>query len=122
MDIELLVIPDCPNSSPARELLAHALALEGIDPELITVREISADADAHAFRGSPTFRIDGKDFYPSTAEPAVTCRVYRQVTACPGSRRSTRCGRPSGDFIEPKGLTGLRHQRLFRLPAAGVRQ
>lgn len=78
MDLELLVIPDCPNSSPARELLAHALALEGIDPALITVREIStdADADAHAFRGSPTFRIDGKDFYPSTAEPAVTCRVY----------------------------------------------
>ena len=78
MDIELLIIPGCPNSGPARDLFARALALEGLDPELITVREISTDADAkvQSFRGSPTFRIAGMDIFPSTAEPAVACRVY----------------------------------------------
>jgi hypothetical protein len=78
MDLELLVIPDCPNSSPARELFARALDLEEIDPDLLTVREISTDADAtaHSFRGSPTFSIGEKDLFPSTAEPALTCRVY----------------------------------------------
>ncbi|WP_427006112.1 hypothetical protein [Pseudarthrobacter sp. H2] len=80
MDIELLIIRDCPNSGPAGELFARALTLEGIDAELVTVREIITEdeAVAHSFRGSPTFSIGGKDLFPSTAAPVVTCRVYQE--------------------------------------------
>lgn len=78
MRIELLTIPGCPHGASARELFASALELEGIDPALLTVTEITTDADAAAvsFRGSPTFIIDGTDLYPSNASPALTCRLY----------------------------------------------
>ncbi|MFH5877455.1 hypothetical protein [Arthrobacter sp. NA-172] len=79
MDFELLTIQDCPNGTAARELFSRAAALEGTDPALISIREITTDEEASAsgFHGSPTFTMDGADLFPSTAEPAVTCRVYR---------------------------------------------
>lgn len=78
MHVELLTIPGCPHGVSARELFASALELEGIDPALLTVREIATDADAAAasFRGSPSFIIDGTDLFPSNAAPALACRVY----------------------------------------------
>lgn len=78
MHIELRTIPDCPNSLAARDLFAGALEMEGIDAALLTVKEITTDADAVAasFHGSPSFTIDGADLFPSTAEPALACRVY----------------------------------------------
>lgn len=78
MNIELLTIPDCPHSRSARELFATALELEGIDPALLTVTEITTEADAAtaSFHGSPSFIVDGTDLFPSNAAPALTCRVY----------------------------------------------
>ena len=78
MHIELLTIPGCPHSLPARELFARALSLEGIDPALLMVTEITTDAHAAAasFHGSPSFIIDGTDLFPSNAAPALSCRVY----------------------------------------------
>jgi hypothetical protein len=78
MEIELLTIPGCLHSVSARELFAGALALEGIDPALLTVTEIITDADAAAasFHGSPSFIVDGTDLFPSNAAPSVSCRVY----------------------------------------------
>jgi hypothetical protein len=86
MDFELLTIEDCPHGSAARELFSQALELEGTDPALIAVREITTDEEATAsgFRGSPTFTMDGADLFASTAEPAMTCRVYRTAAGLSG--------------------------------------
>jgi hypothetical protein len=86
MDFELLTIQDCPHGSAARELFSMAVELEGQDPVLIAAREIVSDEEAEAsgFHGSPTFLVDGKDLFPSTAEPAMTCRVYRTAGGLSG--------------------------------------
>ncbi|WP_125616365.1 hypothetical protein [Specibacter cremeus] len=78
MDIELRTIPGCPHGASAGKLFAQALALEGIDPAAMTIREIATDDEAADldFHGSPTFTIDGTDLFPADAELAVTCRVY----------------------------------------------
>jgi hypothetical protein len=86
MDFELLTIQDCPHGSAAQELFSRAVELEGQDPVLIAAREIVSDEEAEAsgFHGSPTFLVDGKDLFPSTAEPAMTCRVYRTAGGLSG--------------------------------------
>jgi hypothetical protein len=86
MDFELLTIQGCPHGSAARELFSRAVELEGQDPVLIAAREIVSDEEAEAsgFHGSPTFLVGGKDFFPSTAEPAMTCRVYRTAGGLSG--------------------------------------
>lgn len=104
MHIELLTIPDCPNSHAARDLFAGALEMEGIDAALLTVKEIITDADAVAasFHGSPSFTIDGTDIFPSTAAPALTCRVYPSRQGLSGQpdlaslRAAIRGRRPQG--------------------------
>ncbi|WP_028267204.1 hypothetical protein [Arthrobacter sp. MA-N2] len=89
MDFELLTIQGCPHGSAARELFSQAAELEGTDPAVIAVREITSDEEAAAsgFRGSPSFTMDGIDLFESTAAPALTCRVYRTdgaLTGLPG--------------------------------------
>ncbi|MGO4858728.1 hypothetical protein [Arthrobacter sp. 2MCAF14] len=86
MDFELLTIQDCPHGTAARELFARAVELEGNDPALIAAREITTDEEAEAsgFHGSPTFTVDGIDLFPSAAEPAMTCRVYRTAGGLSG--------------------------------------
>ncbi len=79
MDVELLTIPGCPYAGPALALFRAALDVEGVkDP--VTVRELGTEAEAAAlsFHGSPTFSIDGTDLFPSSATPAIACRVYFQ--------------------------------------------
>jgi len=84
--IELQIINDCPNSAPAQELFARALKLEGLNPDSLAVRVIENDDDAAAagFHGSPSFTLDGRDLFPSTADPAVSCRVYPTETGLAG--------------------------------------
>lgn len=85
MEIHLLVIPDCPNSRPAQELLETALELEDI-ADVLVVREIATqeEADALVFHGSPSFSINGADIFDSVASPAVACRVYRAPNGMAG--------------------------------------
>lgn len=53
-----------------------------LDPESLIVTEIEdeAGAERESFVGSPTIRIDGRDFQPPTQdEPlGLNCRVYRR--------------------------------------------
>jgi hypothetical protein len=86
MDFELLTIPDCPHSSAARELFSRAAELEGNELALIAVSQIMTDKEAVAsgFHGSPTFMVNGIDLFPSTTEPAMTCRVYRTAGGLSG--------------------------------------
>ncbi len=80
MKIELLHIADCPNIDAARRLLKEALRELGL-PEEISEIEVgnSAQAEALAFPGSPTIRVDGKDAetsLPGQGSCSLSCRIY----------------------------------------------
>ena len=79
--MELLYWEGCPSYPKALAEVREALAEQGLDPQIVELREVSTEADAQTehFVGSPTIRIDGADVQPPGDEPtALTCRVYRR--------------------------------------------
>ena len=79
MDVELVVIPECPGSDEARELLRTALDDIGLAETPFSVRIIDTDdaARARRFAGSPAFVVDGLDLFASgTPDGSMACRVY----------------------------------------------
>lgn len=79
MDIELLVVPDCPNTERAAERLRQALTDLGLTHAAITTRVITDqnEAEAAQFTGSPTILINGRDPFAEPGQaPALTCRLY----------------------------------------------
>jgi hypothetical protein len=80
--IELLWWKECPSWERALEMLREAVAVAGLDPGSIEVREVDTDesAEREEFVGSPTIRVDGRDVQPATHEvpTGLTCRVYRR--------------------------------------------
>ncbi|KQQ80912.1 hypothetical protein ASF64_12760 [Arthrobacter sp. Leaf137] len=87
MSYEVHTTPGCPNSGPALELFRHVLhAGGGLDPELVTLREIGSESEAAGmlFRGSPSFMAGGKDPFPSTADAGLSCRLYPSGTGLAG--------------------------------------
>jgi hypothetical protein len=78
--VELLWWQGCPSWERATAIVREQMALAGVDPELLDVREIRTDADAEAegFPGSPTIRVDGRDVQDAGDQPiGLSCRVYR---------------------------------------------
>ena len=78
--VELLWWRGCPSTAEAIELVRAEMRDAGIDPMALRVREICDDreAEAAAFPGSPTVRVDGRDVQEPDGEPGgLTCRVYR---------------------------------------------
>ncbi len=82
MDVELLVVADCPNERPAAVLLRTALddvGLNAVDVRTTVIATID-DADQRSFVGSPTILINGRDAFPAPGAPAaLACRVYPSV-------------------------------------------
>ena len=79
MDVELLVIAECPHTAAALELLRQALAELGVPGQPVRTTIITDDAQARerAFPGSPTFLIDGVDPFGQPSQPAaLACRLY----------------------------------------------
>lgn len=79
MDVELLVIPDCPNEGAAAELLRRALDDVGLSRVPVRTRVVESEPEAErlGFIGSPTVRIDGEDPFAESARPVgLACRVY----------------------------------------------
>ena len=80
--VEFLWWRECPSWGRALELLREEMARLGLDPGGVTLIEIKGEDDArrHAFRGSPTIRIDGEEVgAPANGEPVgLSCRVYRR--------------------------------------------
>jgi hypothetical protein len=79
--IELLWWDGCPSHPRALAELRDVLDELGVDADTVTVREVAtgADADAEAFVGSPTIRVNGRDIQPPGDEPTgLTCRIYRR--------------------------------------------
>ena len=79
VDVELLVVPDCPNEIAAARLVRKALDDLGLTPTTVrtTVIRTPRDARLHGFTGSPTILINGNDpFAEPGREPALACRLY----------------------------------------------
>ena len=79
VDVELLVVPDCPNAQAASGLLTEALHAAGLDEVTIRMSVIDSQeaADERQFVGSPTILINGLDpFAERDRPPGLTCRIY----------------------------------------------
>lgn len=79
MNVELLVIPECPGADAASELLRAALDDIGLAETPFTVEVIDSEEEARArrFAGSPAFLVDGVDLFPSAERTgSMACRVY----------------------------------------------
>lgn len=78
MDIEILYVSDCPHLDAATARLGEALRVTGVDA---TIRRTAVDTDEGAralgMRGSPTILIDGRDPFAATADPSLSCRLFR---------------------------------------------
>lgn len=79
VDVELLVVPDCPNESGALSALRFAVERMGLTAQSVRTTVIASQEQAQerGFVGSPTILIDGLDpFGVPGQSPAVACRVY----------------------------------------------
>ncbi|MCT6782107.1 DsbA family protein [Streptomyces sp. CS7] len=80
MDIEILLVPDCPNEKPAAESLRAALDSLGLSDTTVTHRLIADQTEAEelGFTGSPTILINGRDpFTEAGRTPGLACRIYQ---------------------------------------------
>jgi hypothetical protein len=80
--VELIAWSGCPSHPAAAALLERVL--RDIGAELpITTRFVETEtaAVAERFVGSPSFRVEGQDLFPPTADEvfALTCRIYRKA-------------------------------------------
>jgi len=83
VDVELLVIPDCPNTATAADLLRQVLREVGMPGQSVRTTVVTDDGQARerGFPGSPTFLINGVDpFKQHPQTPALACRVYDTPT------------------------------------------
>ncbi|UXY25213.1 DsbA family protein [Streptomyces sp. HUAS TT20] len=87
MQIEVLVVPDCPHQQLAEERLRQALDAVGLAASSFTTRVVGdqAEAERSGFTGSPTILIDGRDpFAEPGAPPSLACRLYRTPSGMAG--------------------------------------
>jgi hypothetical protein len=80
VDVQLLVVGDCPNEGPAAMLLRRALDDVDLSAVAFSTRVIGTQQEAEqaGFLGSPTILIDGRDPFPEPGRaPALACRIYR---------------------------------------------
>ncbi|UXY25154.1 hypothetical protein [Streptomyces sp. HUAS TT20] len=80
MEIEVLVVPGCPNQQLVEERLRQVLDGVGLSSTVFTTRVIAdqAEAERSGFTGSPAILIDGRDLFAEPgAASSVACRMYR---------------------------------------------
>jgi hypothetical protein len=84
VDVQLLLIPECPGGDEAARLLRTALDDIGLTEMPFTVRIIDTNETAPAcnFAGSPAFIVDGTDLF-ATEDP-------RSLLACPACATCVR--------------------------------
>ncbi len=79
--VELLFWAGCPSHPQALADLRTRMALLGLDPDRVEIREIGSESEAESerFVGSPTIRVNGADVVdPADRPAALTCRVYHR--------------------------------------------
>ncbi len=78
--MQLLWWEGCPSTDSTLASLRGALKEEGLDPDVVELREIRTEQDAEreGFTGSPTIRVGDREVAPAAGQPlGLTCRVYR---------------------------------------------
>ncbi|MGA5439779.1 hypothetical protein ACPCKW_09685 [Streptomyces griseoincarnatus] len=87
MNIELLVVSDCPHAGPPAKLFRRVLVSIGLDGAAFITRVISdtREVEAEGFTGSPSFMVDGRDLFAEPGRsPGTACRVYRTPNGLAG--------------------------------------
>jgi len=88
MEIEILVVPDCPHEQTTAERLRSALDAIGLSGTTFTTRVVAdpAEAEAIGFTGSPTILVNGSDpFAEPGRAPGLACRMYRTPEGLAGA-------------------------------------
>ncbi|WP_199421644.1 DF family (seleno)protein [Actinotalea solisilvae] len=88
MRVELLYFDGCPNWTIADQRLAEALRALGREDVTVERRLVqsAAEAEAIAFIGSPSIRVDGVDPFASGKEQVgLSCRLYMTPVGLRGS-------------------------------------
>ncbi|MBO1755527.1 hypothetical protein J4030_10370 [Allobranchiibius sp. CTAmp26] len=78
MQIEVLVVPECPNEIAATELIQIALRDTGVCAN-VTCSVIATEQHARerGFTGSPTILLDGVDPFATPRQAVgLSCRLY----------------------------------------------
>ena len=110
VDVELLVVPDCPNESVALSVLHLAFDRVGLAALSVRTTVIASQEQAleREFVGSPTILINGVDpFGVAGQRPAYACRVYATPAGLSGVP-------PLGDVISALALTPTIESRRRR--------
>ncbi|MEV0781833.1 hypothetical protein AB0I52_02345 [Streptomyces sp. NPDC050423] len=111
MEIEILVVPDCPHQRLAEERLRQALDAAGLAGTGFTTRVVGdqAEAERSGFTGSPTMLIDGRDpFAEPGALPSLACRMYRTPSGLSGVpevgqlRKALRAAADTGGGVQAR--------------------
>jgi hypothetical protein len=78
VQIELLVVPHCPNEAAALDLISAAIMDTHLQATVTrTVIDSQDVAEQRGFVGSPTFLLNGSDPFPRPDAPvALACRLY----------------------------------------------
>ena len=86
MEIELLVVPDCPNEAAAAALIRSAVADTRVTATITRAVIATEDqARLRGFVGSPTILLDGVDpFGPPDAPAGLACRLYPTANGLQG--------------------------------------
>lgn len=78
MEIKLLYFDGCPSWQNAIASLQKIIKDEGLD-FLVNLVEVKSDREAitDKFLGSPSFQVNGQDFWPEDRESySKCCRIY----------------------------------------------
>jgi hypothetical protein len=78
MEIKLLYFEGCPSWQPALVSLQKIIKDESLDFS-VNLLEVKSDTDAitEKFLGSPSFQINGLDFWPDARDSySKCCRIY----------------------------------------------
>jgi hypothetical protein len=86
VDVELLVVPNCPHEQAVYELTRSALnGLDLIASITTTVIGTEEEAQARGFIGSPTILVNGQDpFAEPGASVGIACRMYPTLSGLAG--------------------------------------
>lgn len=99
VEIELLVVPECPNEAAAGELIRTVLADLQMTGAAVrtTIIDTEDEARRRGFTGSPTILVNGRDpFASADASTGLACRLYstlegpRGVPDVPDLRRALK--------------------------------
>ena len=88
MYVSLLYFDGCPNWRTTDERLRQALDRVGHGEVRVAYGKVTTDAEAQAvaFRGSPTVIVDGRDPFLDQESPVgLSCRMYRTSDGLAGS-------------------------------------